>query len=456
MSSGNKNKEITIIGAGLVGSLLSILLAKEGFQVKVYEKRPNPLTTEAESGRSINLALSYRGIKTLEMAGVAEKVMELTIPMEGRMLHEPHGQTILQPYGKAGQQINSVSRSGLTALLIEEAISTYGVNFFFNMQCDGIDPQKNIISFIHTANGQKVQESFQLIIGADGAFSAVRNAMQKFMDMDFSLDTLEHSYKELQIHPGPNGGHQLYKNALHIWPRKQFMLIALPNLDGSFTVTLFLATEGDISFQYLKDKETIEAFFSDYFPDALPLIPDLAEQFSKNPTSFLGTIHCKPWVYQDKIMLIGDAAHAIVPFYGQGMNAGFEDCRILMELIKKNQGLSWDTILNEFQQERKENADAIAELALRNFLEMRDDVADEKFLLRKKIEAGIHKRFPDYLPLYTMVTFSDLSYKKALEKGNKQKAFMDEIMKTEHIAGIWESEEFWNRMEEKLKEWSFI
>lgn len=456
MSSGNSNKEITIIGAGLVGSLLSILLAKEGFRVKVYEKRPNPLTTEAESGRSINLALSYRGIKTLEMAGVAEKVMELTIPMEGRMLHEPNGQTILQPYGKAGQQINSVSRSGLTALLIEEAMTEYEVNFFFNMQCDGIDPDGNVIKFTNTNSGEKLHESFQLLIGADGAFSAVRNAMQKFMDMDFSLDTLEHSYKELHIHPGPNGGHQLYKNALHIWPRKQFMLIALPNLDGSFTVTLFLASEGDISFQYLKDKETVEAFFTEYFPDALSLIPDLVDQFSKNPTSFLGTIRCSPWIYQDKIMLIGDAAHAIVPFYGQGMNAGFEDCRILIELIRENQNLDWKNILNRFQEERKENTDAIAELALRNFLEMRDDVADEKFLLRKKIEAGIHKRFPDYLPLYTMVTFSDLSYKEALEKGNKQKAFMDEIMEIEHIARFWESEEFWEEIEEKLKEWSFI
>lgn len=456
MSSGKNTKEITIIGAGLVGSLLSILLAKEGFQVKVYEKRPNPLTTEAESGRSINLALSYRGIKTLEMAGVAEKVMKLTIPMEGRMLHEPNGQTILQPYGEAGQQINSVSRSGLTALLIEEAIEKYGVSFFFNMSCEGIDPENKFVRFTNSESGDRIKESFDLIIGADGAFSAVRSSMQKFIDMDFSLETLEHSYKELHIHPGPNFSHQLYKNALHIWPRKQFMLIALPNLDGSFTVTLFLATEGDISFQFLKDKDTVEAFFSDYFPDALPLIPDLAEQFSKNPTSFLGTIRCSPWIYQDKVMLIGDAAHAIVPFYGQGMNAGFEDCRILIELIRENQNLDWKIILNKFQEERKENADAIAELALRNFHEMRDDVADEKFLLRKKIEAEIHKRFPHYLPLYTMVTFSDLSYKEALEKGNKQKAFMDEIMETKHIAGIWESEEFWVRMEKKLKVRGFI
>lgn len=440
-----QKETITIIGAGLVGSLLSILLAQQGFKVKVYEKRPNPLTTNPESGRSINLALSNRGIKTLDMAGLTQKVMQQTIPMEGRMLHEPNGQLILQPYGKEGQQIYSISRSELTNLLIKEAIAL-GVIYNFNVEIDTIDHKTKQIHLTEKQHNLKVTEPFQLLLGADGAFSAVRNDLQKSGKLDFTLTNLEHSYKELRIPPTSQNGHRMYKNALHIWPRKQFMLIALPNLDGSFTVTLFLPTEGDLSFEYLNTRENLETFFLEYFPDAFSLIPDLIDQFYNNPTSFLGTIKCQPWIYEDQVALIGDAAHAIVPFYGQGMNAGFEDCRILIELIQQNQPTDWAEILQQFQNARKENTDAIADLAVSNFYEMRDNVADEKFLLRKKIEAEINKKYPEYLPLYSMVTFSDLSYSEALARGKKQQVFMDQVMTKGNIAATFQKPESWKQI----------
>jgi len=447
----NQTKEhkgtITIIGAGLVGSLLALLLAKEGFAVHVYDKRPNPLTSEQETGRSINLALSNRGIRALNLDGITDKVMMLTIPMEGRMLHEPNGQLILQPYGKAGQQIYSISRSELNKLLIEEALAS-SVQFNFGLQLESLDLKTKLLTLTDKQHNLSIKKPYEVLIGADGAFSAVRNVLKKSAVLDFDLSTLKHSYKELHIPPTEHNGHKLFKNALHIWPRKQFMLIALPNLDGSFTVTLFLATEGDLSFEYLSNRENLETFFLEYFLDAFSLMPDLVDQFSNNPTSFLGTISCKPWVFEDQVALIGDAAHAIVPFYGQGMNAGFEDCRILIEIIQQTQPLDWSEIWQKYQQARKVNTDAIADLALANFYEMRDNVADEKFLLRKKIEAELHQRHPEYLPLYSMVTFSELSYSEALLRGKKQQLFMDQVMKMENIATNYQNETYWQQIVE--------
>jgi kynurenine 3-monooxygenase len=440
-----KNEQIVIIGAGLVGSLLSILLAQKNYAVKVYEKRPDPTKAQVEKGRSINLALSDRGIKTLDLAGIADKAMKLTIPMEGRLMHEPNGQLVLQPYGKEGQQIYSISRSELTNLLIEEA-KALGVIFNFNVQLDKIDFSTKILHLTENNYNLSIKEPYQILFGADGAFSAVRNELKESDKLDFKITALEHSYKELHIPPTENNGHRIYKNALHIWPRKQFMLIALPNLDGSFTVTLFLPTKGDLSFEYLNNKENLESFFLEYFPDAYALIPDLVEQFYTNPTSFLGTVKSWPWILEDQIALIGDAAHAIVPFYGQGMNAGFEDCRILVELIAQNQETTWADILHKFQLVRKENTDAIADLAVANFYEMRDRVADENFLLRKKIETEIQKQYPEYLPLYSMVTFSHLPYSEAYLRGKKQEAFMDKVMNLEHLSANFQDEKHWKQI----------
>ena len=443
-------KDITIVGAGLVGSLLSIMLSREGFKVTVFEKRPSPLETTLEAGRSINLALSDRGIKALREAGVAEKVLAKTIPMKGRVLHEPDGKVLFQPYGKEGQQIYSVSRSELTYLLIEEATKEYGVEFHFNTACKNIDFQNQLIDFQNT-NGQTFQYNYPIVFGADGAFSVVRSELEKKAVTTTNLSTLEHGYKELHINPGKNGEHLLEKNALHIWPRESFMLIALPNLDGSFTVTLFLAFHGSPSFDELKTEDNLDKFFTRYFPDALALMPDLKEQFFANPTSSLVTIKTFPWVYENSVALIGDAAHAIVPFYGQGMNAGFEDCSLLLEKLRSEKN-DWEVILKEYQKSRKKNTDAIAELAIRNFVEMRDLVADEGFLLRKKIEARIHERYKEYLPLYSMVTFSSLPYFTAYSTAEKQDQLMKKIMAITDIQSIWNTEKLWEISDPYIKE----
>lgn len=451
MKDTNLSKDVIILGAGPVGSLLAILLARQGFSVSVFEKRANPLICEAEGGRSINMALSHRGLKALKMAGMDELILKHTIPMEGRMLHEPNRQEILQPYGLEGQYIYSISRSGLNTLLVEEAVRQYGVNFYFNMQCKSINSDTNQIVFTETTSGKELQEPFDLVIGADGAGSVVRSKIQELTNGELDINMLSHSYKELHIPAGREHIHLMYKNALHIWPRKKFMLIALPNMDGSFTATLFLSRSESPSFGELNSEEKIRAFFNEHFPDAGKLMPDLEDQFFSNHTSELGTIRCFPWIYKDKLALIGDAAHPIVPFYGQGMNAGFEDCRILAELIIEHSDKDWAIILSHYQADRKKNADAIAQLALRNFNEMQTDVADERFLLRKKIEATLHQRLPSYLPLYSMVTFSDLSYSEAMERGHRQELFMDEVMQHEGIGLIWNKEEFLNELELRLK-----
>lgn len=444
-------EEVTIIGAGLVGSLLSILLSQKGYKVNVFEKRPNPLESIPEAGRSINLALSNRGIRALDKAGLTEKVLARTIAMKGRQLHEPDNKIIFQPYGKEGQQIYSVSRSELTSLLIEEAIKSYGVDFRFNVTCKSLDPTKKLIEF-EDKSGNTIKHYFKICFGADGAFSAVRSELEKSNYVKSEISTLEHGYKELHINPGTNGEHLLEKHALHIWPRERFMLIALPNLDGSFTVTLFLPFQGKPSFDSLNTEEAVQTFFKEYFADALALMPDLTTQFFNNPTSNLATIKSFPWIVGDSLALIGDAAHAIVPFYGQGMNAGFEDCSILLEII--DTGITnWSQILDKFQQLRKYNTDAIADLALRNFVEMRDLVADQNFLLRKKIEARIHKKFHEYIPLYSMVTFSHIPYSKALGISKKQDYLMKKIMSISDISSIWDKDDFWEKTDVYLKEY---
>jgi kynurenine 3-monooxygenase len=432
----DKNQHIAIVGAGLVGSLLSIYLAKRGCKVSVFERRTDMRIKLLDHGRSINLALSNRGLRALEEVGLAEEIKKVAIPMHGRTMHSREGQLTFQPYGKEGQYINSVSRSNLNMVLMDKAESL-GVQFHFEQRIASVDFSKTEIHF-QAPNSSVLPQSFDTIIGTDGAFSAVRGSMQITDRFDYSQDYIDHGYKELHIPPKANGGFQLEKNSLHIWPRESFMLIALPNPDGSFTCTLFFPFEGELSFDSLKTKTDVEKFLKETFPDAFSLMEHPVETFMSSPPSSLLTVRCFPWT-KNKTLLMGDAAHAIVPFFGQGMNAGFEDCRLLNEMIDESD--NWKNLFEEFQKRRKPNTDAIAQLALDNFIEMRDLVADEHFLLRKKIEAKLHELYPDkWIPLYTMVTFrDDLSYDHAYQTGLKQKQIMDEVMSMPGIADKWVS-----------------
>ncbi|MCB0491859.1 MAG: FAD-dependent monooxygenase [Cyclobacteriaceae bacterium] len=434
-----ENKHIAIVGAGLVGSLLSIYLVKRGYKVTVFERRANMREHILDGGRSINLALSNRGIRALEYIGLAEPMKKMAIPMHGRMMHNVKGELTFQSYGKNGQFINSVSRSGLNMMLMDEA-EKQGVHFFYEYRCEDVDFDKTEIKF--QTYGSHMTRKFDMIIGADGAFSAVREAMERKELTQSTIDSLEHGYKELRIPSSDSGAFLLQKNALHIWPRESFMLIALPNPDASFTCTLFLPFEGKESFKNLNSPESITKFFQTYFPDTVPLMDTLQEDFRDNATSSLVTVRCYPWV-KNNTLLIGDAAHGIVPFYGQGMNAGFEDCFVFNELLDKHQD-DWTAVLSEFQEVRKPDNDAIAQLALDNFVEMRDLVADEDFLLRKKIEAKLHEHFPDqWIPLYSMVTFEEtMRYSDAQANGILQHKVMTEVMKDPNIKNNWEELDF--------------
>lgn len=406
-------RSVTIAGAGLVGSLVSIFLAKRGYQVTIVERRGDMRKSSVEAGRSINLALSTRGLAALEEVGLADAIRKNAIPMKGRMMHDVAGNLSFLPYGKEGQFINSISRGDLNILLMNEAEKA-GVEIKFNQKLNSIDDIK-----------------FDLLIGADGAYSAVRHSLQFSGRFNFSQEYIEHGYKEIHIPAGTD----LETNALHIWPRESFMMIALPNPDGTFTGTLFLSFD---QFESINDPKK---FFEDTFPDVLKLIPDVEQQWTVNPTSSLVTMKCWPWSLGNNVLLIGDAAHAVVPFYGQGMNAGFEDCRILNKLLNKNND-DWTKTIEEFEVLRKPDTDAVATLALDNFIEMRDLVADKEFLLRKKIEARLNQLYPDkWVPLYSMVTFTpEMRYSEAYATGMKQKKIMDNVMK--NLPDNWETLDF--------------
>ncbi len=434
-----KHKHIAITGAGLVGAILAIYLKKRGYEVSVFERRPDLRLHLADVGRSINLALSNRGIKALEAVGLAQQIKQVAIPMHGRMMHAMDGTLTFQPYGKEGQFINSISRKDLNILLINTAEQA-GVKFNFNRRVSDVDLKTTTLTYL--IDGVPSLQKFDAIVGADGAFSVVRLALQFTDRSDFSQDYIDHGYKELHIPAGDAGAFKLEKNALHIWPRESFMMIALPNPDGSFTCTLFFPFEGNSSFDTLKTEDSIQNFFKMTFPDALALMPKLLHDFKTNVTSTLVTMKCYPWA-RNNTLLIGDAAHAIVPFYGQGMNAGFEDCRILNELLDQYDD-DWNSAVTSFQQLRKADTDAIAQLALDNFIEMRDLVADADFLLRKKIEARLHALYPEkWIPLYSMVTFHEnIRYSEAYRMGKKQKQIMDKVMEQPNIETTWESLDF--------------
>jgi kynurenine 3-monooxygenase len=434
-------KHVTIVGAGLVGSLLSIFLARRGYTVKLFERRGDMRKEKVEAGRSINLALSDRGILALREVGIADEILRLAIPMEGRFIHHRDGSTAFQPYGKRGQFINSVSRHELNCKLMTLA-ETEGVDICFHFKCCAINWQQKTIEFQNEVKNERASNNFDLLFGADGAYSACRLAhMLQHANFNYQQFYIDCGYKELSFPCGTEGNFLFERNALHIWPRKDYMLIALPNLDGSFTGTLFFPFEGAMSFEQLDNEDKVKDFFRQEFPDASKLIPDLAKQFFRHPTSSLVTVKCFPWIREDYFCLIGDAAHAIVPFFGQGMNAGFEDCRILNGLVDKHNH-NWGRILDEFQQLRKPDGDAIADLAVNNFVEMREKTADPIFLLQKKIEANLHEKYPDaWTPAYSQVTFSPHTrYSEALEKSKRQESIMEEIMKLPGIENTWKEE----------------
>ncbi|HEX8268355.1 MAG TPA: NAD(P)/FAD-dependent oxidoreductase [Flavobacterium sp.] len=429
--------KIAVVGSGLVGSLLAIYLKKAGHTVHVYDRSPDIRNIQF-SGRSINLAMSHRGWKALDGVGVGDAVRAIAIPMDKRAIHTKD-KISFQAYGKEGENIYSISRGTLNRKMIDLAEEA-GAEFFFEHKIWDVTLADATLHIGEEERGEWTALKYDKVFGADGAFSRVRHRMQRQSMFNYSQDFLQTGYKELNIPANEDGTHKLDKYSFHIWPRGDYMLIALPNLDGSFTCTLFMPFEGENSFASLTDRRSVEDFFIKNLPDTIDVIPKLTEDFFKNPTSTLVTMKCFPWTYEDKIALIGDACHAIVPFYGQGMNAGFEDISVLNQLMEQF-GDDWEKIFSEYQSQRKPNADAIAELSYRNFMEMSSKTADDKFLLQKKIEKRFSQKHPDlWLPLYSRVTFSHRPYTEALAIGDKQKAIMDEVMNIPNIENIWDSE----------------
>jgi kynurenine 3-monooxygenase len=414
--------KFVLIGSGLAGGLLAAYLGRRGSDVDLYERRADPREGNIVGGRSINLALSTRGIHALEQLGIADEVLRHAIPMRGRMIHDKSGDLHFAPYDRDPNKfINSIGRAALNTTVIEAAQRYPSVRVKFNHQCTNVDLDSATAQLLNTSTSQPVVSSGDAVIGVDGAFSAVRQSMErKLPEFEYDESYLAHGYKELTIPPGLDGGWRMEKEALHIWPRRSFMMIALPNPDGSFTCTLFWEFKGPRSFESTKTDDDVRRFFDEEFPDAVPLMPALLEDFKENPTGSLVTIRCAPWYYQDKVALVGDAAHAVVPFYGQGMNAAFEDCVVLDECLAEFPNDRKRAFAEYFHQ-RKENADALANLAVENFIEMRDKIASRAFRAKKKLDHLLEGLlFGIYLPLYTMVTFTRIPYAEAARRARLQ------------------------------------
>jgi kynurenine 3-monooxygenase len=417
-------EKITIIGGGLAGSLAAIYMAKRGFEVNLFERRPDMRKASVYQGRSINLALSMRGLNALEKIGLDKEILSDAIPMYGRMMHSKTGELSYHPYGKEGQAINSVSRGRLNIKLIELADEFENINIYFNSRCTDVDVNNTSATFI-LEDGSTKTITGSRILGTDGAFAATRGKLQVSDRFNYSQNYLHVGYKELVIPEGENNSFQMEKYALHIWPRGSFMMIALPNPAGDFTCTLFMPFE---LFESINTKEEVGNFFREHFSDTVQMMPTLLEDYMANPTSSLVTVRCYPWVKGDKLALAGDAAHAIVPFYGQGMNCSFEDIVVLDNMVEKY-GDDWTTIFDEYQKERKPNADAIADLAIQNYYEMADKVGDKHFLHKKHIEHELTELYPNqFKSQYELTTFSLSPYKYALDQGKKNDALLEHII----------------------------
>src|SRR5436309_2685625 len=412
--------KFVLIGSGLAGGLLAAYLGRRGYEVDLHERRADPREGNIVGGRSINLAISTRGIHALEQIGIADEALRHAIPMRGRMIHDKSGTLHFAPYDVDPKKcINSIGRAALNATVIEAAQRYSSVRVHFNHKCTDVDIDSPV-AHLETANCA-VTTRGDAVIGVDGAFSVVRKSMQsQIAKFQYDESYLAHGYKELTIPPGAGGSWVMEKNALHIWPRKSFMIIALPNPDGSFTCTLFWEFKGPRSFESTKTDDDVRRFFDEEFPDAVPLMPALLEDYRENPTGSLVTIRCAPWYYKDKVALVGDAAHAVVPFYGQGMNAAFEDCVVLDECLAQFSD-NRQRAFAEYFARRKENADALADLAVENFIEMRDKTASKTFRAKKKLDHALEAALPGiYLPLYTMVTFTRIPYAEAARRARRQ------------------------------------
>ena len=424
-------QKITLIGAGLNGPLLAVLLMQRGFAVEIFERRSDMRRVQISAGRSINLALSTRGIYALQQVGLWEGMRSIIIPMKGRMMHSLTGELTFQPYGKnESEAINSISRAELNIALINAA-EKQGTTIEFRQRCVGYDAKTGTLHLRNEQTGEEKTHQTEIVIGCDGSASAIRADMLKLNRFNFSQQYLDYGYKELTVPAGPNGKHLLETHALHIWPRGKYMLIALPNIDGTFACILFLPFEGVDSFACLATQADVIRFFESRFPDAVSLMPQLADNFFSNPTGAMVTVKCSPWHIEGRALLLGDAAHAIVPFFGQGLNCGFEDCTYLMGLLDRH-GADWPKVFAEFENQRKINTDAIADMAIENFTEMRDRVADPRFLLRKKAELALEAKYPQlFVPKYAMVTFHRIPYSVAQARGIVQDRMLAELC--EHI-----------------------
>lgn len=444
--------KITIVGGGLVGSLLAIFLAKRGHTVNVYERRGDPRKTDVYAGRSINLVVSHRGWTALRAAGVEQAVKEITVPVYARMMHDREGNLNRVPYSIDNKAIYSVSRGELNRRLLTEAEALPNVKLFFDHRCVDVDLQ-NATCHFQREEGDHVVVEADVVFGSDGAFSAVRQKMM-LGRFTYSQEYIEHDYKEVAFPANADGTPKMDPHCLHIWPRRWFMMMGLANQDGGFTGTLFMPnthTDQAPGFDTVRTPEQVQAFFQEHFRDALPLVPDLVEQYLRNPQSTLAIIRCSPWQVNGKVALIGDAAHAIVPFYGEGMNAGNEDCKVLNDLLDQYGDDNWAEVLTRYAAKRKPNGDAIADLSMRNFVEMRDLVADPKFLLRKKIEGHLQAKHPDkWLPLYSQVKFSDIEYKDAWKEGLRHDRIMEAVLSMPGVEEKWEGEEVERKVLELL------
>ena len=421
-----KQEHILIIGAGLCGSLLALRMAQRGYKITLVEKRPDLRAIHQDAGRSINLALSGRGLKAMRLVGLEERVREICIPMNGRMLHDPKGNTLFSPYsGRKDEYINSISRTDLNILLLNAADEYDTLNVLFNQKCTLVDLKNATATFIDYNTKEPQTITADIILGTDGAGSAVRKSMYMSIEFifSFSQDYLGHGYKELSFPPTEKGGYRTEKNALHIWPRGRDMIIALPNLDGSFTVTLFIDyKDASDSFESLNSPEAITEYFKRQYPDAAAIMPDLITDFQENPVGPLGTIKCHPWNAFGKVCLLGDACHAIVPFYGQGMNASFEDVVVFDEILDTYETQGWETVFTAFEKNRKPDTDAIADLAVDNFHEMKEHTAHPMFQEKRKLETAFEAEFPnEYYSKYSLVTFNEhIGYREAMIRGRAQ------------------------------------
>jgi len=421
-----------LIGAGLAGPLLATYLAKRGYSVEIFERRPDMRKESISAGRSINLALSIRGNHALKEVGLYDKIKSNSIPMKGRMIHDLNGGIHLQPYGqKENEVIFSVSRAHLNMELMTLAEETGNVTIRFNHQLLSADLEQNKLLFQLSDSLEKIEWSFNRVIGCDGSASILRKSIVEKADIQYVKKPLGHGYKELTIPPMKSGKFQIEPNALHIWPRGNHMLIALPNNDCSFTCTLFFPMIGKTSFETVKTEKDIFNLFQSQFPDAIKLIPNLVEDFQNNPTGDLASVYCKPWHLEDKALLIGDAAHAVAPFFGQGMNASFQDCSTLAKLMGKNEN-DWNTIFNAFSSTQVENGHAIADMALENYLEMRDHVNDPEYKKRRNMELKLERMFPgQFIPRYSMVSFHQIPYAEVYQRGEKQFKIISDVLKAD-------------------------